>query len=493
MYSFEEVPLRCTQDNFIRLLERNFSGLKDTEEYKSLYNYLTNDFELALRRGPVPPKKSTHNLRETVYHKFVQLYIKGGLYDATVKRKLILEMLQVNYDYTPSLNFKQILEFQTDDLTRCEADELIKFKKLCNVEKQLFTHKINEKVQTDGESTQSGISSIQHSNIRYTSDPENSEFFYEGEVSSSNQKSSYDWPLEAKGFHRKFLANQGNYKQLTNNPDENGDTIIDKIFKDFIIFSAQEDKPEIKIKEVIFEEWKKEYFPKNFKMQPRTFSENYKKLFMDHTLKYCASNGWISQRHINGWFKMKCLFPSNFHEIESIEQKKKIFDQINDDIFLKVHAYQMDSDKELQVENAGELAQFVNDGAQDYSDTWDAQPSSRSYSNQVDNYDDDESWYAQPSSRSYSKSSKKLKIKEHKRKHKKSHRKKKNVCLLREGMLTKRIRWLDNRVDKLEHLLCELLEEKNHKLLEKRVNKMEDLLHDYLEEDMVSSNDYEYY
>ena len=60
-------------------------------------------------------------------------------------------------------------------------------------------------------------------------------------------------------------------------------------------------------------------------------------------------------------------------------------------------------------------------------------------------------------------------------------------------MLTKRIRWLDNRVDKLEHLVCELLEEKNHKLLEKRVNKMEDLLHDYLEEDMVSSNDDEYY
>ena len=147
---------------------------------------------------------------------------------------------------------------------------------------------------------------------------------------------------------------------------------------------------------------------------------------------------------------------------------------------------------------------YVDSASNQVNDTYDRMPSE-----QQENYgnihwssssDDDEMYR----NKKYSKSSEKLKIKKdninHRRRHRKNskHRKKtkhdNDLCYIREGMLAKRIRWLDeekderirwldDRVDKLEKLLSELLEEKFHKMLEERVTYVEDLLHEYLGED----------
>ena len=109
MYSLKVQPLPCTSTNYIQLLEKNFSGLKGNTYYDSLYYYLKNELDhiiLTLTRGSPHPKKAIENLRETIYNKFVGLYIKGGVYDETVKRNLIQEMLHVSSEYK-TLDFKK--------------------------------------------------------------------------------------------------------------------------------------------------------------------------------------------------------------------------------------------------------------------------------------------------------------------------------------------------------------------------------------------------
>ena len=95
MFWYEKKTVRCNQTMFIRLLENNFSGLQDNTYYKALYHYLENNFNSPFHLY----------LRETVFKKFIYFYIKGGLYDETVKRNL----LEVNYDQ-PKLKLEKVLK-----------------------------------------------------------------------------------------------------------------------------------------------------------------------------------------------------------------------------------------------------------------------------------------------------------------------------------------------------------------------------------------------
>ena len=152
-YTIEETLPPVTMEMFLKFLEENFGVLEDNVYFKSLREFLQNDFDNQVAHINVHPKKRSKGLREKTLNRFIQLliqgtpnYLKNTDWYIEKQEVLINKIIEINEKCTTKLNFNEILDDTVWNLNQDQRDRFITFKNILNTRKSIgfvFSNTIN--------------------------------------------------------------------------------------------------------------------------------------------------------------------------------------------------------------------------------------------------------------------------------------------------------------------------------------------------------------